>query len=307
MPGRRNQVPDCTENQDDSCACFSNFGSGVDIMAPGTKIKSTYRNGGTATLHGTSMSSPHVAGAAAIYLADNPGASPATVKAALIASGDPAPCDTPSGYCTDDPDNIHEPMVLLAPFPAPDGDGDGIPDAQDNCPLEANPLQEDGDADGVGDLCDVCPAVHNQDASDEDLDELTAFEECINGTDPMAWDSDGDGLSDGEEVNLHGTNPTLRDSDGDGFNDGVEVAAGTLPNSPAGPWPAADGDLAPPGMYDGVVNVADYLVAQRMALGLEPQDPIAIAHGDLAATGASAGIIDTADVLLILQQALNGP
>jgi subtilisin family serine protease len=90
--------PDCTENQDDSFACFSNFGSGVDIMAPGTRIKSTYLNGGTATLHGTSMSSPHVAGAAAIYLVNNPGALPATVKAALIASGDSAPCDTASKW-----------------------------------------------------------------------------------------------------------------------------------------------------------------------------------------------------------------
>ena len=139
-------------------------------MAPGTKIKSTYLNGGTATLHGTSMSSPHVAGAAAIYLANNPGASPATVKAALIASGDPAPCDTPGGYCTDDPDNVYEPMVLLAPFPEPDSDSDGVPDEQDNCLQHPNASQANSDDDSLGDACDNCTLVDNEDQLDTDGD-----------------------------------------------------------------------------------------------------------------------------------------
>jgi hypothetical protein len=39
----------------------------------------------------------------------------------------------------------------------PDTDGDGIPDAQDNCPAIANPGQADTDGDGVGDACDHCP------------------------------------------------------------------------------------------------------------------------------------------------------
>ncbi len=101
------------------------------------------------------------------------------------------------------------------------------------------------------------------------------------GTDPNVPDTDGDGLLDGAEVNTHNTNPTLRDTDGDGFGDGVEDSAGTNPNSSAGPWPAADGDLAPLGEYDGVVNVADYLVAQRIALGLVTPTQVDIAHGDL--------------------------
>jgi len=78
-------------------------------------------------------------------------------------------------------------------------------------------------------------------------------------------------------------------------------------NDPAGPWPPADGDLAPVDVYDGLVNVADYLVAQRMALRLIPQTALDIAHGDLQPIGTSADVIDTADVLLILQQVLNGP
>lgn len=42
-------------------------------------------------------------------------------------------------------------------------------------------------------------------------------------------DSDGDGLTDDDEINIHGTDPNNPDTDGDGFNDGVEVSMGTLP------------------------------------------------------------------------------
>ena len=44
-----------------------------------------------------------------------------------------------------------------APPVVPDGDGDGVPDARDNCPAVANSDQKDGDTDGVGDACDTLP------------------------------------------------------------------------------------------------------------------------------------------------------
>ncbi|MEX2498493.1 MAG: S8 family serine peptidase [Wenzhouxiangellaceae bacterium] len=65
---------------------FSNFGTCVDIFAPGSSITSTWStsNSATNTISGTSMASPHVAGAAALFLAENPGASPAQVENFLI-------------------------------------------------------------------------------------------------------------------------------------------------------------------------------------------------------------------------------
>jgi hypothetical protein len=65
----------------DARASFSNYGSCLDLFAPGQNITSASYGSdtGTATYSGTSMASPHAAGAAALYLAANPDASPAMV------------------------------------------------------------------------------------------------------------------------------------------------------------------------------------------------------------------------------------
>jgi hypothetical protein len=68
-------------------------------------------------------------------------------------------------------------------------------------------------------------------ASDPDNDGLTTDQEIALGTDPLVSDTDGDGLSDGDEVNVYHTNPQAADSDGDGIRDGDEIAGGSDPLS----------------------------------------------------------------------------
>ena len=90
--GGRGGRPSCLSSErDDRFATFSNYGPVVDIAAPGVCILSTYLGGGYATLSGTSMAAPHVTGAAAVYIQTHPTASPAEVKAALIATQEPGP------------------------------------------------------------------------------------------------------------------------------------------------------------------------------------------------------------------------
>ena len=72
----------------DRRASFANFGTCVDIFAPGVSIQSTWNTGDTATnsISGTSMASPHVAGAAAQYLQANGATAPASVSSALTSN-----------------------------------------------------------------------------------------------------------------------------------------------------------------------------------------------------------------------------
>jgi subtilisin family serine protease len=81
----------------DARASFSSYGTCSDLFAPGQDIVSaSYNNNtGSATMSGTSMASPHVAGAAALYLADNPAKTPAEVQAAIIAAATPNKVTSP--------------------------------------------------------------------------------------------------------------------------------------------------------------------------------------------------------------------
>jgi subtilisin family serine protease len=66
-------------------ASWSNFGSCIDIHAPGVGVLSTKKGGGTTTMSGTSMASPHSGGAGALYLSNNTTATPTTVEQTIKA------------------------------------------------------------------------------------------------------------------------------------------------------------------------------------------------------------------------------
>ncbi|MER7541091.1 S8 family peptidase [Streptomyces sp. NPDC097704] len=81
----------------DAKASWSNYGSVLDLFAPGVSITAGWNTGDTATntISGTSMATPHVAGAAAIYLAGHPSATPAQVATALVNGATPNKVTSP--------------------------------------------------------------------------------------------------------------------------------------------------------------------------------------------------------------------
>ncbi|HLL05789.1 MAG TPA: S8 family serine peptidase [Myxococcaceae bacterium] len=106
----------------DARSSFSNYGTCLDIYAPGSDITSAWYTSASATntISGTSMASPHVAGAAALYLQRYPASTPQQVRDALVQNGTP---DVVTDAKTGSPN-----VLLYSAFvPSPDGGGDSTP------------------------------------------------------------------------------------------------------------------------------------------------------------------------------------
>ena len=134
-------------------------------------------------------------------------------------------------------------VLRAAQTSAPDGDGDGIPDASDNCPSVANPSQTDTDGDGQGDACDSSP--NGPDSDGDGIPDAT--DNCPNVSNPAQIDSDGDGQGDACDASPNGPdgdgdgvpddtdncptvgNPSQTDTDGDGVGDACDSTRGGPP------------------------------------------------------------------------------
>ena len=120
--------------------------------------------------------------------------------------------------------------------------------------LTAIDFGSDSDSDGIDDWWEDLYGLDSQDDSDAalnaDSDELTNLEEFENSTDPKNDDSDNDGLSDSDEVNVYLSNPLSTDTDKDGMSDNWEVLQGfDLLN---------DNDALLDADNDGISNVDEY-------------------------------------------------
>lgn len=115
-----------------------------------------------------------------------------------------------------------------------DSDGDGLIDYYENI-YKTDPHLTDTDNDGLSDYVECVytetdPTLYSTENDgvcdadrDSDADGLSNIEEINLNTDPGSPDSDGDGLSDGDEYSIYSTNPLSEDTDGDGASDAWEI------------------------------------------------------------------------------------
>ena len=278
-------------DRDDNKPTTSSFGNTwISMMAPGDNIVSTEPDASCEFLitgyvagvddcvtwkSGTSMASPHVAGAAGLLWGQlYPGSDPATctasngqpcnsvVREILQGSADTRGALDQNFLSWSQNGRLNLYNMLN------DGDADGIPTAADNCLDIANNAQANTDGDAQGNDCDL--------------------------------DDDNDGLSDIEETGTYGTDALLEDTDSDGVNDGLEVEAGTDPLLDTSTPVLYNGDAN----NDGKVNVADLLITMQIILDNRTATPLQKARLDIApqvgGMPSPDGSINVADYVVLL-------
>ncbi len=226
-------------------ASFSNYGTPVDVYAPGQDIYSTSNSGSYEYMNGTSMAAPYVAGVAALLLARNPSLSTAQVKTAITGTAFTRP--TAPMYTA--VLGVNAEAAVGSVFA--DRDGDTKRDDLDNCPDVPNTDQTDSTpGDGTGDACeDGAPPVNT------DGDGVGAGDACpqepgavsAQGCPGVATDANHDGVPDMFDsdrdsiVNARDNCPTRSNRDqADADRDRIGNVCDSTPRGPD-----ADGDGRP--------------------------------------------------------------
>jgi hypothetical protein len=176
----------------------------------------------------------------------------------------------------------------------------------DNCANSLNLYQDDFEGDGLGDVCDL----DDDNDGTPDTSDPFPFDTDNDGIDnDLDPDDDNDGLSDLDEINLYlgFYDPLKADTDGNGTSDGQEDFDGDAIVNVNDPLPLdqnfADGDLD----ASGVVDIADALIAMRIASGLVNATSTHLQHGDVAPSGVLDGVVDISDALVVMKMAAGLP
>ncbi len=264
--------PTCRSDEDESLANFSNFGSTVDIAAPGVCILSTWNDGGTNVISGTSMAAPHVAGAVALYLHAK-GMLPATDAAGVDAIesailGAALPEGTSNHECSYDNERpSSEPMLFVNGTAF---GGDGSCDAASTDPVTDIAVTSVSAPSSVtqGDMVDVDVTVENVGTEDvasdidvtlnDDTDAVTIGTETISGglaagestTLTYSWDTSVSSLGDHTLTASHdftdddGSNndasTTVNVTEESAGDNAPAIDAFTVSTRTTGPWQRAD-------------------------------------------------------------------